>query len=134
MSTAPQPLTSVGLGAKVTIQEIQVPSENRTRLMEMGLLTGTAVELIRVGHPEPNRLLVETQVTFRRLTEAWIEAYLNTGEPMDKAGAYGIQGKGALLVKSINGSYTNVVGLPLCETISLLESAGAWHPDHMRTG
>ena len=55
----------------------------------------------------------ETQVTFYPLTDAEVEAYLDTGEPFDKAGAYGIQGKGALLVQRIEGDYFNVVGLPV---------------------
>lgn len=54
-----------------------------------------------------------TQVRFRRLKEEEIRKYIETGEPMDKAGAYGIQGLGTLLVDSISGSYDNVVGLPL---------------------
>lgn len=56
---------------------------------------------------------VETDVTFYTLSDAEIEAYLDTGEPFDKAGAYGIQGKGALLVQRIEGDYFNVVGLPV---------------------
>ncbi|MBP0972433.1 MAG: septum formation protein Maf [Oscillospiraceae bacterium] len=55
----------------------------------------------------------ETMVTFYPLTDAEIEAYLETGEPFDKAGAYGIQGKGSLLVERIEGDYFNVVGLPV---------------------
>lgn len=55
-----------------------------------------------------------TQVTFRPLTQAEIAAYVATGEPMDKAGAYGIQGLGSLLVESIQGDYFNVMGLPVC--------------------
>jgi septum formation protein len=55
----------------------------------------------------------ETRVRFYPLNDAEIAAYIRTGEPMDKAGAYGIQGRGALLVESIAGDYCNVVGLPL---------------------
>ena len=55
-----------------------------------------------------------TAVTFRELTAEEIAAYVATGEPMDKAGAYGIQGLGSLLVRSIHGDYFNVMGLPVC--------------------
>ena len=58
---------------------------------------------------------VGTKVVFRTLEDAEIDAYISTGDPMDKAGAYAIQGGAAHMVRSINGSYTNVVGLPLCE-------------------
>ena len=68
--------------------------------------------------------VVETLVTFRRLTTGEAEAYWQTGEPIDKAGGYAIQGKGAVFVASISGSYTNVVGLPLMETAELLGQMG----------
>lgn len=58
-----------------------------------------------------------TGVTFWELTEAEIAAYVDTGEPQDKAGAYGIQGAGRLLVKSIEGDYSNVVGLPIARLV-----------------
>ncbi len=58
---------------------------------------------------------VVTKVFFRGLTRQEIEAYIATGEPIDKAGAYAIQGNAAHMVRKIKGSYTNVVGLPLCE-------------------
>ncbi|QYK01804.1 Maf family protein [Shewanella psychrotolerans] len=64
--------------------------------------------------------LVETKVQFRSLTEQDILAYIATGEPMDKAGAYGIQGLGGCFVQGIEGSYSAVVGLPLVETRALL--------------
>lgn len=65
-----------------------------------------------------------TLVTFFELSDEEIENYINTGEPMDKAGAYGIQGKGALLVRSILGDYFNVVGLPVANVSRCLKMAG----------
>ncbi len=75
-----------------------------------------------VGGPEGKKILkfVETEVTFKRLTDEEIDGYVATGEPLDKAGAYAIQGIGSFLVKEIKGSYTNVVGLPLAEVIDVL--------------
>lgn len=66
--------------------------------------------------------LVVTEVTFRVLTDDDIAAYIASGEPMDKAGAYGIQGLGGCFVRKINGSYHAVVGLPLVETYELLSN------------
>lgn len=65
-------------------------------------------------------LAVETKVRFKALAENEIHWYADTGEPYDKAGAYGIQGIGAFMVQEIQGSYSNVVGLPVCEVISAL--------------
>ena len=67
---------------------------------------------------------VSSVVRFRSLSEADITAYVASGEPRDKAGAYAIQGLGAQLVHDLQGCFTNVVGLPLCETASLLSEAG----------
>ena len=72
-------------------------------------------------------LLVEheaTQVRFRPLTEREIDLYIQTGEPMDKAGSYGIQGYGALLVEGIRGDYFTVVGLPICRLGRMLAQVG----------
>ena len=66
-----------------------------------------------------------TRVRFKELTEQEIAGYIATGEPFGKAGAYAIQGIGAFLVLAIEGSYTNVVGLPLGEVIEVLERLGA---------
>ena len=74
-----------------------------------------------------NRLFSETvttDVSFRHLSEKEIDWYVGSGEPFDKAGAYAIQGIGAFLVKRINGSYTNVVGLPVCEVLEYLIREG----------
>lgn len=68
---------------------------------------------------------VSTEVRFKRLTASEIEKYIAVGESMDKAGAYAVQGVGAYLVDSIVGSYTNVVGLPLCQTVEMMEEMGA---------
>jgi septum formation protein len=66
-----------------------------------------------------------TTVRFREVSDSWIAAYVATGEPMDKAGSYGAQGKGAILVEAIEGDFWNVVGLPLRPLRELLEKAGA---------
>ncbi|MGD1970463.1 MAG: Maf family protein [Desulfobacterales bacterium] len=68
--------------------------------------------------------VVKTDVYFKELSDREIEWYIQTGEPFDKAGGYGIQGIGAFLVERINGSYTNVVGLPVCEVMSFLIGEG----------
>ena len=64
--------------------------------------------------------MVSTDVTFKSLSKDEIDWYIHTNEPFGKAGAYAIQGLGTFLVRSINGSYTNVVGLPVCEVIETL--------------
>jgi septum formation protein len=65
-----------------------------------------------------------TNVVFRRMEESFLEAYVATGEPMDKAGAYGIQGYGAALVERIDGDFFSVMGLPIRLVLDLLEQAG----------
>jgi septum formation protein len=70
----------------------------------------------------------EVTVTFRELSDAEIAAYIATGEPMDKAGAYGIQGYGATIVERVDGDYFAVMGLPLNRLTRLLESLGLEYP------
>ena len=65
-----------------------------------------------------------SEVTFRELSESEIRAYWSSGEPADKAGAYGIQGLGAIFVSEIKGSYSGIMGLPIMETLRLLEDVG----------
>ena len=65
-----------------------------------------------------------SRVTFRELSPEEIKRYIATGEPMDKAGAYGAQGKGALFVRHIDGDFFNVMGLPLCRLGKMLEKQG----------
>jgi septum formation protein len=70
----------------------------------------------------------KTEVTFKNLSQQEIEWYIKTEEPFDKAGAYAIQGLGSFLVKRICGSYTNVVGLPVCEVLEQLYKADIIEP------
>ncbi len=82
----------------------------------------TAVAVVFQG--KLSLALSDTLVVFRRLEPEEIEAYVATGEPRDKAGAYGIQGRAAAFVRRIEGSHSGVVGLPLFETARLLRKVG----------
>lgn len=81
-----------------------------------------------IARPKNNILhseVVDTTVRVKTLEPQEIQGYIKTKEPMDKAGAYGIQGIGAFMVREISGSYTNVVGLPLVEVLEALDKLGA---------
>jgi septum formation protein len=82
----------------------------------------TAIALAHQSRIE-TRLSVSA-VRFRTLTDAEIQRYVASGEPRDKAGAYGIQGRAAIFVEEIHGSHSGIVGLPLCETALLLREFG----------
>lgn len=90
-------------------------------LMSLSGQTHSVLSAVALVCGQRERVIsVSTQVHFRTLSAEEITAYVNTGEPADKAGSYGIQGLGAILVAGIEGSYSNVVGLPLTETAALL--------------
>lgn len=106
------------------------PSDEREAATMLRLLSGTS-HLVISGFAVIDRRrecqrseAVTTKVHFRQLTEAEIARYIATKEPADKAGAYAIQGLGACFVSSIEGSYTNVVGLPLCRLTLTLKELG----------
>ena len=82
----------------------------------------TAVVLL--GDNGARTRLVETRLAFKRLTDEEIEAYMRCGEGLGKAGGYAIQGRAESFVRQVNGSYSNVVGLPLLETVGLLKGCG----------
>jgi len=101
--------------------------EKAARIMLTGLsgqthAVHTGVALAVVG--EVMSQVITTEVTFRVLALEEIEAYVRSGEPLDKAGGYGIQGQAGLFVSSVAGSVSNVVGLPLAQTAALLSRAG----------
>jgi septum formation protein len=87
------------------------------------VLSGYAIYDRRNDRLEVNA--AETRVRFKELTEWEIAGYIATGEPFGKAGSYAIQGIGAFMIPAIEGSYSNVVGLPLCEVVATLERLGA---------
>jgi septum formation protein len=116
--------TVVTLGARV-LGKPRDRGDARSMLRQLSgrtheVVTGIAV----VRGPVSAATRVTTQVTFRTLTDAEVDWYLATGEPDDKAGAYGLQGAGAVLVERVDGSDTNVIGLPLAETVTLLREVG----------
>jgi len=105
--------------------------DSKTHAVEMlNRLSGETHQVITgycICHKASQRLIVDsvtTDVTFKSLSKKEIDWYTHTSEPFDKAGAYAIHGLGTFLVRAINGSYSNVVGLPVCEIIEHLISEG----------
>lgn len=88
----------------------------------------TGVALRNLEQDYADTRVLASKVRMIPLTNKEIEWYVDTGEPMDKAGAYAIQGIGAMFIESVDGSYSNVVGLPLSEVFAMLKRAGL---DHM---
>jgi len=84
----------------------------------------TAFTLVNSEHPELIRRAVASQVRFKNVPDDELEWYVATDEPYDKAGGYAVQGKASFLISEIRGSYTNVVGLPLCEVVEALKELG----------
>ena len=89
--------------------------------------TGVALILKESGAERRQVFSEKTDVTMYSMTEQEIRAYINTGEPMDKAGAYGIQGRAAIYIERIDGDYNNVVGLPIARLYQELKRGEAPH-------
>lgn len=116
--------TAVVLGGEI----LGKPADAQQALAMLKALNGaehqvmSALALLHRGHLEVRHAI--TRVQFRHLSEAQLQAYVDTGEGADKAGGYGIQGLGAALVASLAGSYSGVVGLPLEQMVVLLDQVG----------
>lgn len=104
------------------------PRDNLDAFQMLSLLSGVRHQVYTgLAVYQDDQRIVEhecTSVYFRELSGREIEGYLATGEPMDKAGAYGIQGRGSLFVERIDGDYFNVVGLPICRLGRILTGLG----------
>lgn len=103
------------------------PSNRKNAVKMLRLLSGrshdvyTGYCVMRISDGKVVCGAERTEVEFYELSDSKIESYVNTGEPLDKAGAYGIQGKGSMLIKGIKGDYFNVVGLPVSSLAKTLE-------------
>lgn len=132
LASLPGPERALCLGADTTVVcdggifEKPIDAADARRIL--GSLSGrthqvlTAIALASADNTEV--LLSTSEVTFRALSDSEINAYWATGEPADKAGAYGIQGLGALFVTDMHGSYSGIMGLPVAEAVTLLATAG----------
>jgi septum formation protein len=120
------------LGADTTVvvrdEVLEKPADAADALRMLRKLQGRTHQVVTsvalVAAERVHQATDVTNVTFRRMSDELLEAYIATGEPMDKAGAYGIQGYGAALVERIEGDFFSVMGLPLRLVLGLMEEAG----------
>ncbi|MBK1642549.1 septum formation protein Maf [Chromatium okenii] len=130
LALPPLPVLAADTAVICEAQILGKPRDREEALAMLRLLSGrthqvlTAVALALPTESRHWLRLSTSRVTFRPLTEAELEAYWQTGEPRDKAGAYGIQGRAALFITHLDGSYSGVMGLPLCDTGDLLAEIG----------
>ncbi len=116
--------TTVALGRRIYGKPVDEPDAARM-LAELAGATHRVLTAVAVGTPRRRQQTLSTsRVTFETLTRAQVRAYVATGEPMGKAGAYAIQGRAAMHVTRIDGSYSGIMGLPMHETAGLLRAFG----------
>ena len=124
------PLAVLGADTAVVLdgQILGKPQDRAEALAMLAALSGREHEVLTaVAITDGSRcesLSVSSRVVFRSISPAEAQAYWESGEPQDKAGSYAIQGLGAVFVQGLSGSYSAVVGLPLCETAELLARFG----------
>ena len=118
--------TTVLLGEELLEKPIDAPDAERTLATISGKthIVYTGVTLMNLEREWRETRVAESEVRMLPLDAREIAWYVNTGEPLDKAGAYAVQGIGAMFIDSIHGSYTNVVGLPLATLFQMLRKAG----------
>jgi septum formation protein len=123
-------LITIGADTVVVVNRkvLGKPADAADAARMLGMLSGrehTVITAVAVSRGRKLRSAIEeVSVRFRRLRDDEIEAYIATGEPMDKAGAYGIQGFGATIVERIEGDYFAVMGLPLVRLVGLMRDVG----------
>jgi septum formation protein len=121
--------TTVDVGGEI----LEKPLSEEDAMRMLALLSGREHQVhtgvCAISGKAPSVIVSSTEVRFRRISVSEMRAYWASGEPQGKAGAYAIQGLGAVFVEKVSGSYTGVMGLPLFETARLLESHGVpvWH-------
>jgi septum formation protein len=115
--------TTVEVGGEI----LEKPQSEDDAMRMLGLLSGRAHQ-VHTGlcaiSASATVLVSSTEVRFRQISRSEMRAYWASGEPQGKAGAYAIQGLGAVFVEKVNGSYSGVMGLPLFETANILKSHG----------
>ena len=125
-----EPVLGADTAVVIDDQIVGKPTDFADAAAILGALSGRWHEVftgVALVHRTATVIAVRTRVKFRTLDDAEIATYWESGEPADKAGAYAIQGIGGAFVERIDGSYSNVVGLPLMETLELLTRAGIVH-------
>ncbi len=130
------------LGADTTVvirdEVLEKPADEADALRMLKKLQGRTHQVVTsvalVADETIHQATDVTNVVFRRLSDEFLGAYVATGEPMDKAGAYGIQGYGAALVERVEGDFFSVMGLPLRLVLQLLERAGRAYRFEGRNG
>ncbi len=117
--------TVVAFGGRILGKPKDAKDAKRMLAMLSGnthsVYTGVSIIVKQAGKSQEYSFYEETEVTMYPLSEEQMISYIRTGEPMDKAGAYGIQGKGAAFIEKIQGDYNNVVGLPIARVLRTLE-------------
>ena len=130
IATRDPDLITIGADTVVVINRkvLGKPRDEAEAIHMLSQLSGrehTVITAVAVARGKKLRSAIEeVQVRFRRLHDDEIKAYVATGEPMDKAGAYGIQGYGATIVECVEGDYFAVMGLPLARLVSLMRDLG----------